>query len=111
DTSRRFQKTQLPDWDIRSTLDQVRSTLVPGSVDTVLGSVDTRSGLLTRWGGPSRFGCRGLEALAGYPFPLSLLLPFSLSLRRSSASPSPLCVFQARRRSVRGAVASWTLRG
>ncbi|MQM13983.1 hypothetical protein Taro_046911, partial [Colocasia esculenta] len=30
DTSPRFQKTQLPDWDIRSTLDQVRSTLVPG---------------------------------------------------------------------------------
>ncbi|MQM02690.1 hypothetical protein Taro_035462 [Colocasia esculenta] len=29
DTSPRFQKTQLPDWDSRSTLDQSRSTLVP----------------------------------------------------------------------------------
>ncbi|MQL82470.1 hypothetical protein Taro_014943 [Colocasia esculenta] len=50
DTSPRFQKTQLPDWDIRSTLDQVRSTLVSGSLDTslrfthfCLGSVNTRS--------------------------------------------------------------------
>ncbi|MQM06957.1 hypothetical protein Taro_039788 [Colocasia esculenta] len=31
DTSPRFQKTQLPDWDSRSTLDQSRSTLVPDS--------------------------------------------------------------------------------
>ncbi|MQM15341.1 hypothetical protein Taro_048287 [Colocasia esculenta] len=31
DTSPRFQKTQLPDWDSRSTLDQSRSTLVDTS--------------------------------------------------------------------------------
>ncbi|MQL70976.1 hypothetical protein Taro_003285 [Colocasia esculenta] len=30
DTSPRFQKTQLPDWDSRSTLDQSRSTLDQG---------------------------------------------------------------------------------
>ncbi|MQL71606.1 hypothetical protein Taro_003907 [Colocasia esculenta] len=49
--------------------------------------------LLTRRGGPSRSGCRGLKAQIGYPFPLSLLLPFSLSLRRPLPPLfSPLCV-------------------
>ncbi|MQL75012.1 hypothetical protein Taro_007384 [Colocasia esculenta] len=37
--------------------------------------------------------CRVLKAQAGYPFPLSLLLPFSLSLRRPLPPLfSPLCV-------------------
>ncbi|MQM08824.1 hypothetical protein Taro_041682 [Colocasia esculenta] len=40
DTSPRFQKTQLPDWDSRSTLAQSRSTLVPDSRRA--GQVDTR---------------------------------------------------------------------
>ncbi|MQL78137.1 hypothetical protein Taro_010559 [Colocasia esculenta] len=53
----------------------------------------------------------GLNALAGDPFPLSPFFPSLLSLRRCSASPSSLCVFQARRRVVRGVVASWTLCG
>ncbi|MQM21895.1 hypothetical protein Taro_054942 [Colocasia esculenta] len=44
DTRPSFQQTSLPNWESRSTLDQVVSTLVPGSVDTVPGSVDTRSG-------------------------------------------------------------------
>ncbi|MQL89103.1 hypothetical protein Taro_021685 [Colocasia esculenta] len=35
DTRPSFQQISLPDWDSRSTLDQVRSTLVPGSVDTI----------------------------------------------------------------------------
>ncbi|MQL74243.1 hypothetical protein Taro_006599 [Colocasia esculenta] len=49
--------------------------------------------LLTRRGGPSRSRCQGLKAQAGYPFPLSLLLPFSLSLRRPLPPLfSPLCV-------------------
>ncbi|MQM04723.1 hypothetical protein Taro_037526 [Colocasia esculenta] len=54
------------------------------------------------------------KSLGRHPFPLSLLLPFSLSLWRCSASPSSpslFCVFQARRRAVCGAVASWTLHG
>ncbi|MQL69185.1 hypothetical protein Taro_001438, partial [Colocasia esculenta] len=37
DTSPRFQKTQLSDWDSRSTLDQ------KGQVDTSSGQVDTRA--------------------------------------------------------------------
>ncbi|MQL82551.1 hypothetical protein Taro_015021, partial [Colocasia esculenta] len=44
----------------------------------VCGPVALR--LLTRRGGPSRSGCRGLKAQAGYPFPLSLLFfPFPSS--------------------------------
>ncbi|MQM19093.1 hypothetical protein Taro_052093, partial [Colocasia esculenta] len=43
--------------------------------------------------------------------PLSLLLPFSLTLRRCSASPSPLVCFPAWRRAVHCVVVSWTLRG
>ncbi|MQL82741.1 hypothetical protein Taro_015216 [Colocasia esculenta] len=45
DTSPRFQKTQLPDWDSRSTLDQSRSTLDPVSSRTVLQKCDSRSTL------------------------------------------------------------------
>ncbi|MQL79309.1 hypothetical protein Taro_011749 [Colocasia esculenta] len=50
DTSPRFQKTQLPDWDSRfqkgrSTLDQGRSTLDPVSSKTVLQKWDSRSTL------------------------------------------------------------------
>ncbi|MQL91062.1 hypothetical protein Taro_023665 [Colocasia esculenta] len=50
DTSPRFQKTQLPDWDSRfqkgrSTLDQGRSTLDPVSSRTVLQKWDSRSTL------------------------------------------------------------------
>ncbi|MQL76075.1 hypothetical protein Taro_008465 [Colocasia esculenta] len=64
--------------------------------------------LLTRRGGPSCSGCRGLEALAGYPFPLSLF--FFPSPSPSGEAPPPPLPF-VRRRVVRGAVASWTLRG
>ncbi|MQL68299.1 hypothetical protein Taro_000580 [Colocasia esculenta] len=45
DTSPRFQKTQLPDWDSRSTLNQGRSTLDPVSSRTVLQKWDSRSTL------------------------------------------------------------------
>ncbi|MQM17632.1 hypothetical protein Taro_050606, partial [Colocasia esculenta] len=49
DTSPRFQKTQLPDWDSRSTLvpDSRRpscQTGTAGQVDTSSGQVDTSSG-------------------------------------------------------------------
>ncbi|MQL69554.1 hypothetical protein Taro_001835 [Colocasia esculenta] len=46
DTSPRFQKTQLPDWDSRSTLDQSRSTLDPVSSRPVLQKWDSRSTLV-----------------------------------------------------------------
>ncbi|MQL88970.1 hypothetical protein Taro_021540 [Colocasia esculenta] len=62
----------------------------------VLASLDTCGVVVpsvTRWGGPSRSGCRVHKAQAGYPFPLSLLLPFSLSIRRPLPPLfSPLCV-------------------
>ncbi|MQM14748.1 hypothetical protein Taro_047682 [Colocasia esculenta] len=45
DTSPRFQKTQLPDLDSRSTLNQSRSTLDPVSSRTVLQKWDSRSTL------------------------------------------------------------------
>ncbi|MQM07054.1 hypothetical protein Taro_039890 [Colocasia esculenta] len=45
DTSPRFQKTQLPDWDNRSTLAQGRSTLDPVSSRPVLQKWDSRSTL------------------------------------------------------------------
>ncbi|MQM23891.1 hypothetical protein Taro_056961 [Colocasia esculenta] len=46
-----------------------------------------------RRGSPSRSGCQPLKAQASYPFPLSLILPFSLSLRRPLPPLfSPLCV-------------------
>ncbi|MQL95652.1 hypothetical protein Taro_028309, partial [Colocasia esculenta] len=46
DTSPRFQKTQLPDWDSRSTLAQGRSTLDPVSSRPVLQKWDSRSTLV-----------------------------------------------------------------
>ncbi|MQL80726.1 hypothetical protein Taro_013174 [Colocasia esculenta] len=42
DTRPCFQQISLPDWDSRSTLDQVSVDTVPGSVDTRSGQVDTR---------------------------------------------------------------------
>ncbi|MQL92568.1 hypothetical protein Taro_025189 [Colocasia esculenta] len=46
DTSPRFQKTQFPDWDSRSTLAQGRSTLDPVSSRPVLQKWDSRSTLI-----------------------------------------------------------------
>ncbi|MQM01508.1 hypothetical protein Taro_034265 [Colocasia esculenta] len=46
DTSPRFQKTQLPDWDSRLTLDQSRSTLDPVSSRPVLQKWDSKSTLV-----------------------------------------------------------------
>ncbi|MQL75190.1 hypothetical protein Taro_007576 [Colocasia esculenta] len=46
DTSPRFQKTQLPDWDSRSTLDQSRSTLAQGR--SILDPVSSRL-VLQKW--------------------------------------------------------------
>ncbi|MQL91653.1 hypothetical protein Taro_024268 [Colocasia esculenta] len=77
----------------------------------VLCQVLLATEFLTRRVALSRLGCRRLKALAGDPFPLFPSFRSLLSLRRCSASSSSLCVFQARRRAVRGAVASWTLRG
>ncbi|MQL73513.1 hypothetical protein Taro_005850, partial [Colocasia esculenta] len=75
-----------------------------------LTPVRVASMLLTRWGGPSHSGCRGLKALAGYPFPLSLLfLPFpsSPALGRlpsddpSVEQPASSCGAAKRRRGAR----------
>ncbi|MQM08821.1 hypothetical protein Taro_041679 [Colocasia esculenta] len=68
--------------------------------------------LLTRRGGLSHSGCRGLKVLASYPFPLSpFFFPSPSPFGDLFLPSSPLCVFQMRRRVVRGAVALWTLRG
>ncbi|MQL69822.1 hypothetical protein Taro_002113, partial [Colocasia esculenta] len=66
---------------------------------------------LTRCIAPSRLGCRRLKALAGDPFPLSPSFPSLLPLRRCSASLSPLCTFQVRRRAVLVSLVLWSLRG